>query len=119
MDANFYLLQDSFSWPGGGGDLAIGHALVLMQMDWPQESLVLNALTKQILGRKTFGYPLFQAYVINVDILEELTYLWTEQGGGIHLDIAVNTGILQSRYPLKEPIDRLTLTNVFLLLRRS
>jgi integrator complex subunit 10 len=76
--------------------LAIGHALVLMQIDWPQEAMMLNVITKKILSRRSFGYPLFQAYVISVDILEELTYLWTDHGGSVHLDIAVNTGILQS-----------------------
>lgn len=78
--------------------MAIGHALVLMQIDWPQEASFLNVIVKQILSRRSFGYPLFQAYVINVDILEELTYLWTDHGGGVILDIAVNTGILQSKH---------------------
>ncbi|XP_058800068.1 integrator complex subunit 10 [Phymastichus coffea] len=112
-------IKDSFSWPGGGGDLAIGHALVLMQIDWPQEALMLNALTKQILSRKTFSYPLFQAYVINVDILEELTYLWTEQGGGVHLDIAVNTGILQNRRISTRGADKGVREEVRLTMRRQ
>ncbi|XP_011505851.1 PREDICTED: integrator complex subunit 10 [Ceratosolen solmsi marchali] len=90
-------IKDSFAWPGGAGDLAIGHALVLMQIDWPQEAMMLNVITKKILNRRSFCYPLFQAYIISVDILEELTYLWTDHGGGVHLDIAVNTGILQNR----------------------
>lgn len=67
-----------------------------MQIDWPQEASFLNTIVKKILNRRSFGYPLFQAFVINVDILEELTYLWTDHGGGVLLDIAVNTGMLQS-----------------------
>ncbi|CAK9821870.1 Integrator complex subunit 10 [Anthophora retusa] len=62
-------IKENFSLPGGIGDLAIGHALVLMQIDWPQEA----------------------------NILEELTYLWTEHGGGVSLDIATGSGVLQNR----------------------
>ena len=83
--------------PGGVGDLAIGHALVLMQIDWPQEASTLSTITERIINRGSFSYPLFQAYIICVDILEELTYLWTEHGGGISLDIATGSGVLQSR----------------------
>lgn len=78
------------------GDLAIGHALVLMQIDWPQEATTLSTITERIINRGSFAYPLFQAYIICVDILEELTYLWTEHGGGVSLDIAAGSGVLQS-----------------------
>lgn len=90
-------IKENFSIPGGVGDLALGHALVLMQMDWPQEAGTLSIITERIISRGSFGYPLFQAYIICVDILEELTYLWTEHGGGVSLDIASSSGILQSR----------------------
>ena len=69
-----------------------------MQIDWPQEAGLFHHLAQKIANKRSFSYPLFQAYVINVDILEELSYLWTERGGGVHLDIATNTGILQSKY---------------------
>ncbi|KAJ8680759.1 hypothetical protein QAD02_016546 [Eretmocerus hayati] len=90
-------IKDNFSWANANLDLAIGHALVLMQIDWPQEAPFLHILTQKILSRRSFSYPLFQAYVINVDILEELMYLWMDHGGGVVLDVAVNTGILQNR----------------------
>ncbi|XP_046417197.1 integrator complex subunit 10 isoform X2 [Neodiprion virginianus] len=90
-------IKENFTIPGGVGDLALGHSMVLMQMDWPQEAGTLGIITERILNRGSFGYPLFQAYIICVDILEELTYLWTEHGGGVSLDIASGSGILQSR----------------------
>ncbi|EFN90067.1 integrator complex subunit 10 [Harpegnathos saltator] len=90
-------IKDNFALSGGFGDLAIGHALVLMQMDWPQEASTLCIITERIINRGSFTYPLFQAYVICVDILEELIYLWTEHGHGISLDIATNSGVLQNR----------------------
>ncbi|XP_053986860.1 integrator complex subunit 10 isoform X2 [Hylaeus anthracinus] len=90
-------IKENFSLPGGVGDLAIGHALVLMQIDWPQEASTLSTITERIINRGSFTYPLFQAYIICVDILEELTYLWTEHGGGVSLDIATASGVLQIR----------------------
>ncbi|XP_014214813.1 integrator complex subunit 10 [Copidosoma floridanum] len=92
-------IKDSFSWPGGGGDLALGHALVLMQIDWPQEVQFLHVILERILNRRSLSYPLFTAYVINVDILEELAYIWSDDhvGGGVFLDIATTTGVLQNR----------------------
>lgn len=67
-----------------------------MQIDWPQEASTLSTITERIINRGSFSYPLFQAYIICVDILEELTYLWTEHGGGVSLDIATGSGVLQS-----------------------
>lgn len=67
-----------------------------MQIDWPQEASTLSMITERIINRGSFSYPLFQAYIICVDILEELTYLWTEHGGGVSLDIATGSGVLQS-----------------------
>ena len=72
-----------------------------MQIDWPQESAMLSVITEIIKSRKAFCYPFFQAYIINVDILEELTYLWTEHGGGVSLDIGNSSGILQSAWNFK------------------
>lgn len=69
-----------------------------MQIDWPQETSTLCTITERIINRGSFAYPLFQAYIICVDILEELVYLWTEHGHGISLDIATNSGVLQSTY---------------------
>lgn len=69
-----------------------------MQIDWPQEASTLTMITQQIVNRGSFTYPLFQPYIICVDILEELTYLWTEHGGGVSLDITTSAGIIQSIY---------------------
>lgn len=67
-----------------------------MQIDWPQEASMLTMITEKIVNRRSFSYPLFQTYLISVDILEELIYLWTEHGGGVSLDVAMNSAILQS-----------------------
>ena len=33
------------------------------------------------------NFPLFTQYVINMDIIEELTYLSSSRGGGLTLDV--------------------------------
>jgi len=78
--------------------LSIGHALVLIQIDWPQEANLLTTITERILNRGSFIYPLFQSYIICIDILEELTYLWSDHGGGVSLDITTGMAIIQSIY---------------------
>lgn len=71
-------------------DMAIGHTLVLMQIDWPQEEEMLPSLMEEISRAGSFAYPHFQDYLIQVDILEELAYLWSIPGGKITLDIVPN-----------------------------
>ncbi|XP_018329215.1 integrator complex subunit 10 isoform X2 [Agrilus planipennis] len=73
-------------------DLVIGNLLVLIQLDWPLEEDFLPFLMNQIQQRGSFSYMLFQTYIINIDILEELSYLWSERGGGVTLDILPHLG---------------------------
>lgn len=74
-------------------ELAIGNMLALVQYDWPQEMDLVPALMEQIQQRGSFHYHWFQNYIVNVDILEEITYLWTSQGGQITLDIIPHLGL--------------------------
>ncbi|CAG9860599.1 unnamed protein product [Phyllotreta striolata] len=73
-------------------DLSIGHIFTLTQLDWPQEEDMIPPLLEKIKQSRSFQYHNFQNYIINVDILEELTYLWTNQGGQIQLDILPHLG---------------------------
>ncbi|XP_050303392.1 integrator complex subunit 10 [Anthonomus grandis grandis] len=73
-------------------ELSIGHIFVLVQLDWPQEEDFIPPLLEEIKQHRSFQYHLFQNYIINVDIMEELTYLWTPQGGQINLEILPNFG---------------------------
>ncbi|KAJ8914953.1 hypothetical protein NQ315_002477 [Exocentrus adspersus] len=76
----------------GYNELSIGHIFTLVQLDWPQEEDFIPPLLEQIQQHRSFQYHNFQSYIINVDILEEITYLWTSQGGQIHLDILPHLG---------------------------
>lgn len=85
-------IKENFSKQNVVYNEAIGNMLVLLQFDWPQEEDLLPVLVEQIRQRGAFSYMLFQGYIINVDVLEELTYLATEQGGHVTLDILPHLG---------------------------
>lgn len=59
-------------------DLAYGHLLVLMQLGWPQEEAIFNHIMDSIRNKGLFQYHLFPTYVIQVDILEEISYMWND-----------------------------------------
>lgn len=85
------LILHSMKAVGNITDLAAGNMIVLLQLDWPQEQTLFVRLLDAIRQHGVFRYSLFQSYIINIDILEELMYLWSEQGGSIVLDILPNT----------------------------
>lgn len=72
-------------------DLTYGHILVLIQLGWPQEEAVFIQILDYIKQKNVFHYHLFTAYIIHIDILEELSFLWNEQGNNVALDILPNS----------------------------
>ncbi|XP_028162684.1 integrator complex subunit 10 [Ostrinia nubilalis] len=72
-------------------DLSYGHMLVLMQLGWPQEEAIFMHILDTIRQKGVFHYHLFSAYIIHIDILEELSFMWNEQGNNIALDILPNS----------------------------
>ncbi|XP_072936556.1 integrator complex subunit 10 [Epargyreus clarus] len=75
---------------GNTADLTYGHMLVLMQLGWPQEEAVFIHILEIIKQRGVFHYHLFSAYIIHIDILEELSFIWND-GKNIVLDILPNS----------------------------
>lgn len=76
---------------GNTADLTYGHMLVLMQLGWPQEESIFLHILDVIRQKGVFHYHLFSAYIIHIDILEEFTYIWNEQGKNVVLDILSNS----------------------------
>ncbi|XP_062813737.1 integrator complex subunit 10 isoform X2 [Anolis carolinensis] len=75
-------------------DMALGHVIVLLQHEWPRgENLFLKAMNK-ICQQGNFQYENFFNYVTNIDMLEEFSYLRTQEGGKIHLELLPNQGML-------------------------
>lgn len=76
---------------GNNSDLTYGHMLALMQLGWPQEEAIFIHILDIIKQKGVFHYHLFSAYIINIDILEELSFMWNEQGTNVALDILPNS----------------------------
>ncbi|RZF44932.1 hypothetical protein LSTR_LSTR013122 [Laodelphax striatellus] len=72
-------------------DLAQGHILVLLQLDWPQDELLFKEIVEVIKMNRRFSYNLFMKYVICTTFLEEFMYLSSERGGSVALDILIPT----------------------------
>ena len=84
------LLQEKAMFPGAGGDLATGHCMVLLQYNWADctdNRELFYHLLNRVRGKEGFTYPLFCKYVINIEMLEEIMFLASEQGGGLVMDI--------------------------------
>ncbi|XP_069781376.1 integrator complex subunit 10 isoform X7 [Narcine bancroftii] len=87
-------------------DLALGHVIVLLQLDWPRgENLFLKAVDK-ICQQGSFQYENFFNYVTNIDMLEEFAYLRTTEGGKIHLELLPNQGILIKHHTITRGITK-------------
>ncbi|CAK1549889.1 unnamed protein product [Leptosia nina] len=76
---------------GNTADLTYGHMLVLMQLGWPQEESIFLHILDIIRQKGGFHYHLFSAFIIHLDILEEFSYIWNEQGKNVVLDILPNS----------------------------
>ncbi|XP_026487694.1 integrator complex subunit 10 [Vanessa tameamea] len=76
---------------GNNTDMAYGHILVLMQLGWPQEEAIFIHIMDTIRKKGVFHYHLFPTYIIHIDLLEELSFIWNEQGKNVALDILPNS----------------------------
>ncbi|XP_002737290.1 integrator complex subunit 10-like [Saccoglossus kowalevskii] len=74
---------------GGMNEIALGHMLVMMQYDWPKEEKTFRQVIDVIMQQGTFTYTMFFKYVINIDILEEVSFLRTDDGGKVELELLV------------------------------
>lgn len=54
----------------------MGHALVLLQLDWPLEQTMTEKIFSLIRNRENFTYLVYSKYIINIDIVEEFMSLW-------------------------------------------
>ncbi|XP_059821116.1 integrator complex subunit 10 isoform X2 [Hypanus sabinus] len=87
-------------------DLALGHVIVLLQLDWPRgENLFLKAVDK-ICQQGSFQYENFFNYITNIDMLEEFAYLRTAEGGKIHLELLPNQGLLIKHHTITRGITK-------------
>ncbi|KFM69362.1 Integrator complex subunit 10, partial [Stegodyphus mimosarum] len=67
--------------------MSLGYLLVLMQYDLDHQYDMLHKCIDAIKKAKSFSFQKFFNYIINVDILEEISYLTTTTGGNVNLEI--------------------------------
>ncbi|XP_055693785.1 integrator complex subunit 10 [Lutzomyia longipalpis] len=67
----------------------LGNLLVLLQLDWPLETAFAETIFDVIRTRRNFTYHQFSSYIINIDMIEEFTYMWNPQGEEIRLELTV------------------------------
>ena len=71
----------------GGSDVALGHMLVLLQYDWPRYEPLFADVIARIRAAGAFTYARFFSYIMQIDMLEEFSYLRSPEGGKVSLDI--------------------------------
>ena len=76
---NCCLPQEKALQHSPGGDMAMGHIITLLQYNWPDQRELFHMLLHRIRKKESFSYPLFSQYVVNIDILEEMMYLASDQ----------------------------------------
>lgn len=81
-------------------DRIYGCLLILCQMSWPSEKGIIVEVLKRIRAQRKFTFPLFFKYVINLELLEEFTYMYANEQDLVRLDL---TGTSHPpRYVLQE-----------------
>ncbi|XP_070570884.1 integrator complex subunit 10-like isoform X2 [Ptychodera flava] len=80
---------------GGVNEMALGHMITMMQYDWPKEEKLFTQVIDVICQQGSLTYFPFFNYVINIDILEEIAYLKTDEGGRVELDLIPHPVALQ------------------------
>jgi len=71
----------------GSGDISNGNILILCQCEWPSLRQEAFITLNRIKAKQSLNYPMLTQYLINMDIIQELTYLSTPRGGGLTLDV--------------------------------
>jgi len=68
-------------------DRIYGCLLILCQMSWPSEKGIIVEVLKRIRAQRTFTFSLFFKYVINLELLEEFTYMYGNEQDLVKLDL--------------------------------
>ncbi|XP_065222690.1 integrator complex subunit 10 [Planococcus citri] len=72
---------------GVDADRIYGYLLILVQVNWPSEKRIALDVLTRIRNQRSFIFPLFFKYVVNVEILEEFTHMYANEHETIKLDL--------------------------------
>lgn len=68
-------------------DRIYGYLLILAQVNWPTERKITLDVLSRIRSRRSFVFPLFFKYVVNVEILEEFMHMYANEQEIMKLDL--------------------------------
>lgn len=80
---------------GSVSNSVLGNLLVLLQLDWNQDTYLLETIFDIIRNRRSFSYLLFPSYIINVDTVEEFMAMW--RSGDVKLEFSTPQSAGQRR----------------------
>lgn len=56
-------------------------------MSWPSEKRIVLDILTRIRAQRTFTFPLFFKYIINIEILEEFMHMYANEQESVKLDL--------------------------------
>ncbi|XP_018789631.1 PREDICTED: uncharacterized protein LOC108969397 isoform X2 [Bactrocera latifrons] len=69
-------------------DQILGDLLVLLQLEYPRETLMAEQIFTLITSRRAFAYRLFTTYIITIDFIEEFLHIWHAHNEDFAFDLS-------------------------------
>lgn len=68
----------------------MGDLLVLLQLEYPREKEIAEQIFSIIANRRSFVFRNFLPFMINIDFIEEFTYIWHTHNEDFNFEFASN-----------------------------
>ncbi|XP_017484051.1 PREDICTED: uncharacterized protein LOC108372795 [Rhagoletis zephyria] len=69
-------------------DEILGDLLVLLQLEYPRETLMAEQIFALITSRRSFSYRLFTTYIVTIDFVEEFMHIWNSHDEDFAFDLS-------------------------------
>ncbi|XP_011180633.1 integrator complex subunit 10 [Zeugodacus cucurbitae] len=69
-------------------DQILGDLLVLLQLEYPRETLMAEQIFTLITSRRAFAYRLFTTYIVTIDFIEEFLHIWHTHNEDFAFDLS-------------------------------
>ncbi|XP_053952637.1 integrator complex subunit 10 [Anastrepha obliqua] len=73
-------------------DQILGDLLVLLQLEYPRETLMAEQIFALITTRGSFAYRLFTTYIVTIDFIEEFMHIWNANNENFAFDLSLTQG---------------------------
>ncbi|XP_004525165.1 integrator complex subunit 10 [Ceratitis capitata] len=69
-------------------DQILGNLLVLLQLEYPRETIMAEQIFALITTRRAFSYHLFTTYIVTIDFVEEFMHIWHTHNEDFAFDLS-------------------------------